>query len=33
MKGKSIDFSKGYTYLMQFADGNRIDIHLSKDNS
>lgn len=28
MLGKSVDFSKGYTYLMQFTDGNRIDLHL-----
>ena len=28
MQGMSIDFSKGYTYLMQFTDGNRIDLHL-----
>lgn len=26
--GKPADFSKGYTYLMQFSDGNRIDLHL-----
>ena len=28
MQGINIDFSKGYTYLMQFTDGNRIDLHL-----
>ena len=28
MQGMNIDFSKGYTYLMQFTDGNRIDLHL-----
>lgn len=28
MQGKDIDFKKGYTYLMQFTDGNRIDLHI-----
>lgn len=28
MLGMDIDFKKGYTYLMQFIDGNRIDLHL-----
>lgn len=28
MNGANIDFSRGYTYLMQFTDGNRIDLHL-----
>ena len=28
MQEKNVDFSKGYTYLMQFQDGNRIDLHL-----
>lgn len=28
IQGREIDFSKGYTYLMQFTDGNRIDLHL-----
>lgn len=28
MCGKEIDFGHGYTYLMQFADGNRIDLHI-----
>ena len=27
--GMDIDFADGYTYLMQFTDGNRIDLHLS----
>ncbi len=26
--GRSVDFSQSYAYLMQFADGNRIDLHL-----
>lgn len=28
MLGRSVDFSKCYGYLMQFSDGNRIDLHL-----
>ena len=28
MQGREVDFSKGYTFLMQFTDGNRIDLHL-----
>lgn len=28
MQGMAIDFASGYTYLMQFTDGNRIDLHL-----
>lgn len=28
MLGANIDLSRGYTYLMQFTDGNRIDLHL-----
>ena len=28
MLGKEVDFNRGYTYLMQFIDGNRIDLHL-----
>lgn len=32
MQGIDIDFSKGYTYLMQFTDGNRIDLHLQPIN-
>lgn len=26
--GKDMDFNKSYTYLMQFTDGNRIDLHI-----
>jgi len=26
--GKDVDFSMSYTYLMQFTDGNRIDLHI-----
>lgn len=29
--GVEIDFSKGYTYLMLFTDGNRIDLHLETE--
>lgn len=28
IQGRKVDFSKGYTYLMQFTDGNRIDLHI-----
>lgn len=28
MQGRDADFKNGYTYLMQFTDGNRIDLHL-----
>ncbi len=28
LKGLEIDFNKSYTYLMQFTDGNRIDLHI-----
>ena len=28
MRGENIDISRGYTYLMQFTDGNRIDLHI-----
>lgn len=28
MQGKDVDFKNGYTYLMQFTDGNRIDLHI-----
>lgn len=28
MQGRDVDFANGYTYLMQFTDGNRIDLHL-----
>lgn len=28
MQGRDVDFENGYTYLMQFTDGNRIDLHL-----
>ena len=28
MLGREVDFSQCYGYLMQFADGNRIDLHL-----
>ena len=28
MQGIEVDFSKGYTFLMQFTDENRIDLHL-----
>ena len=32
MQGINIDFNNGYTYLMQFTDGNRIDLHLQPIN-
>ena len=28
IQGKDVNFEKGYTYLMQFTDGNRIDLHI-----
>lgn len=28
MQGRDVDFKNGYTYLMQFTDGNRIDLHV-----
>lgn len=28
MQGRNVNFSKCYGYLMQFADGNRIDLHI-----
>lgn len=28
MQGRDVDFKDGYTYLMQFTDGNRIDLHI-----
>ncbi|WP_392485925.1 aminoglycoside 6-adenylyltransferase [Haloimpatiens sp. FM7315] len=28
MQGRDVDFKNGYTYLMQFTDGNRIDLHI-----
>lgn len=28
IQGKDVDFNNGYTYLMQFTDGNRIDLHI-----
>lgn len=28
MQGRDVDFENGYTYLMQFNDGNRIDLHI-----
>lgn len=28
MQGREVDFESGYTYLMQFTDGNRIDLHI-----
>ena len=28
MQGRKADFSRSYTYLMQFIDGNRIDLHI-----
>lgn len=28
MLGRKVDFSRSYTYLMQFTDGNRIDLHI-----
>ena len=28
MQGRKTDFSRSYTYLMQFTDGNRIDLHI-----
>ncbi|GLC32613.1 aminoglycoside 6-adenylyltransferase [Clostridium omnivorum] len=28
IQGRDVDFENGYTYLMQFTDGNRIDLHL-----
>jgi aminoglycoside 6-adenylyltransferase len=27
-QGRDVDFNNGYTYLMQFTDGNRIDLHI-----
>ena len=32
MQGINIDFNNGYTYLMQFTDGDRIDLHLQPIN-
>lgn len=32
MQGMNVDFNNGYTYLMQFTDGNRIDLHLQPLN-
>lgn len=28
LQGREVNFKNGYTYLMQFTDGNRIDLHL-----
>jgi len=28
IQGGDVDFKNGYTYLMQFTDGNRIDLHI-----
>lgn len=28
MQGRKVDFNSSYTYLMQFTDGNRIDLHI-----
>jgi len=28
MQGRKVDFSRSYGYLMQFTDGNRIDLHI-----
>ncbi|SFB03039.1 aminoglycoside 6-adenylyltransferase [Clostridium frigidicarnis] len=28
IQGRHVDFKNGYTYLMQFTDGNRIDLHI-----
>ncbi|MFL0248590.1 aminoglycoside 6-adenylyltransferase [Candidatus Clostridium stratigraminis] len=28
MQGRKVDFKNSYTYLMQFTDGNRIDLHI-----
>jgi aminoglycoside 6-adenylyltransferase len=28
IQGRKVDYENGYTYLMQFTDGNRIDLHL-----
>ena len=28
MQGMDVDFENSYTYLMQFTDGNRIDLHI-----
>jgi aminoglycoside 6-adenylyltransferase len=28
MQGRAVDFKNGYTYLMQYTDGNRIDLHI-----
>lgn len=28
IQGRDVDFKDGYTYLMQFTDGNRIDLHI-----
>lgn len=32
MQGRNVDFSNCYGYLMQFADGNRIDLHIETLN-
>lgn len=28
IQGRNVDFKNSYTYLMQFTDGNRIDLHI-----
>lgn len=28
LTGRSVDFDNGFTWLMQFADGNRLDLHI-----
>lgn len=33
MEGKKVDFNNDYMYLMQFTDGNRIDLHLQSFDS
>lgn len=33
MQGRDVDFENGYTYLMQFTDGNRIDLHIQNIDS
>lgn len=33
MEGKKVDFKNDYMYLMQFTDGNRIDLHLQSIDS
>lgn len=33
MQGRDVDFKDGYTYLMQFTDGNRIDLHIQTMDS